>query len=152
MKRLQTSQREGWSYSVTKGMKAIPLLQPFRIWTTSVHHIYFIIRTPVSLKPQCRHFAMAATPPIPENWQLVAWQKRDERDARIPPEWRLKSAPSPDSTTLLDIPRKSGLLSAEELRITEKYDATALADAIRKRELKCVDVTRAFCKVRNSAR
>lgn len=85
---------------------------------------------------------------LPEKWQLVSWQKKDEQFARIPTEWLLKSSPSPDTRVYLDIPRKCGILSAEELKITEDYDATALAEAIRKRELKCVDVTRAFCKVR----
>jgi amidase len=33
------------------------------------------------------------------------------------------------------------------LRITEDYDAIGLAEAIRRRHLKCVDVARAFCKV-----
>jgi len=84
---------------------------------------------------------------LPEKWQLVSWQKKDEQRARIPPEWALKFSPSPDIKTYLDIPRKSGLLSEEELRITEKYDATALAEAIRNKELKSVDIVRAFCKV-----
>ena len=84
---------------------------------------------------------------MPEKWQIVAWQKKDEQYARIPTEWLLKSSPSPDVTTYLDIPRKCGLLSSEELRITEEFDATALAEAIRIRELKSVDVVRAFCKV-----
>lgn len=84
---------------------------------------------------------------IPPRWQLVSWQKKDEQFSRIPTEWLLKSSPSPDAKTYLDIPRKSGLLSTEDLRITEEYDATDLAAAIRKRELKSVDVVKAFCKV-----
>lgn len=44
------------------------------------------------------------------------------------------------------IPRSSGLLTAEELDITEKYDATALAAAIRERNLTSVAVTMAFAK------
>jgi hypothetical protein len=78
---------------------------------------------------------------------MVSWLKKDEQFARIPTDWLLRSSPSPDVRTYIDIPRKSGLLTPEELRITEQYDATALADAIRRKELKCVDVTRAFCKV-----
>ena len=84
---------------------------------------------------------------VPEKWQIVSWQKKDEQYARIPADWLLKSSPSPDVTTYLDIPRKCGLLSDEELKITEDYDAAALGEAIRKRELKSVDVVRAFCKV-----
>lgn len=86
----------------------------------------------------------------PAKWQLVAWQKKDEQYAKIPQAWRLSSLPGPDVTNLTDIPRKCGILSADELRITEEYDATALAEAIRQRKLKCIDVTRAFCKVRMS--
>ncbi|KAF2194890.1 amidase [Zopfia rhizophila CBS 207.26] len=82
----------------------------------------------------------------PEKWQLVSWQKKDEQHSRIPKEWLLKSSPSSDVTTYLDIHRKCGLLSQEELRITEEYDATGLAEAIRTRKLKSVDIVRAFCK------
>lgn len=85
-------------------------------------------------------------PKEPEKWQLVAWAKQDERFSRIPKDWILPFSPSPHVKTYVDIPRKCGLLSAEELRITEQYDACGLAEAIRKRELKCADVARAFCK------
>jgi hypothetical protein len=83
----------------------------------------------------------------PAKWQLVSWQKKDEQYARIPHEWRLNSLPASHVTNYTDIPKKCGLLSDKELDITENYDATALADAIRTRKLKCIDVTRAFCKV-----
>jgi hypothetical protein len=88
---------------------------------------------------------MSTSPP---QWQTIAQKKRDEQFALIPKDWLLKSSPSPDIRTYVDIPRKCGIMTPEELRITEEYDATDLAEAIRKRELKCVDVTRAFCKVR----
>jgi hypothetical protein len=84
---------------------------------------------------------------IPEKWQLVSWAKKDEQRARIPTEWLLKESPSHGVTTYLDVPRQCGLLSKEELRITEEYDATSLAEAIRSGSLKSVDVVRAFCKV-----
>jgi hypothetical protein len=90
-----------------------------------------------------------ATPSVPEKWKLIHWAKKDEQFARIPTEWLLTSSPPPDTRTYIDIPRKCGILSDEELRITEEYDATGLAEGIRKRELKCVDVARAFCKVSN---
>jgi hypothetical protein len=83
----------------------------------------------------------------PPRWQQISWQKKDEQYARIPHEWRLPSKPSSDITTYMGIPRQCGILSQEELQITEEYDATALAEAIRSRTLKCIDVTRAFCKV-----
>jgi hypothetical protein len=86
-------------------------------------------------------------PQAPPKWKLVSWQKKDEQYARIPQEWRLSSLPSSSATNYIDIPRQCGILSAAELKITEEYDATALADGIKSRELKCIDVTRAFCKV-----
>ncbi|KAF2442990.1 acetamidase [Karstenula rhodostoma CBS 690.94] len=91
---------------------------------------------------------MASQPQIPARWQLVAWQKKDEQYARIPSNWRIPHdrLPAANATNYLDIPRKCGILSEEELRITEGYDATALAEAIRARKLKSVDVARAFCK------
>lgn len=88
----------------------------------------------------------ATTPQIPPKWQLVAWQKQDEQFSRIPFEWRLETLPGPNVTNYMDIPRTCGILSKAEIAITEDYDATALAEAIRQRRLKCVDVTRAFCK------
>ena len=92
---------------------------------------------------------LSEQPGLPPKWQLIAWQKRDEQRSRIPSEWLLDPAshPSSDSTSFLHIPRACGLLNSEELRLTEAYDATGLADAIRKRQVKSVDVVRAFCKV-----
>lgn len=78
----------------------------------------------------------------------MSLRKKNEQSSRIPLEWRLKSSPAANVTSLLDIPAKCGILSGEELRITEEYDASALAEKIRRREVKCIDVARAFCKVR----
>jgi hypothetical protein len=90
---------------------------------------------------------MATPPSESAQWQSIAQRKQAEQLSRIPKEWLLKESPSPDVRTYIDIPRKCGLLSGAELRITEEYDATALAEAIRKRVVRCVDVARAFCKV-----
>ncbi|OCK76456.1 amidase [Lepidopterella palustris CBS 459.81] len=84
---------------------------------------------------------------MPEKWQLISWQKKDEQFSRIPKEWLIsESSLSPDLTGYLDFPCKCGLLSRQELSITEDYDATALAQEIANRRLKTVDVVRAFCK------
>lgn len=45
-----------------------------------------------------------------------------------------------------DIPRTCGILSKEEISITEDYDAIALAEAIAERKLTAVQVAKAFCK------
>ncbi|CCT61178.1 hypothetical protein IAQ61_005000 [Plenodomus lingam] len=86
------------------------------------------------------------SPSGPSKWQPIARRKQEERDARIPSAWKLTSLPGSHITHYTDIPQTCGLLSAEELRITEAYDAVALADAIRDRKLTCVQVARAFCK------
>lgn len=84
--------------------------------------------------------------PTPK-WQSVSWQKKDQQFTRIPSQWRLPQLPPVNVTNYLGIPRECGLLTEKELDITENYDATALAKAIRERKLTCVEVTTAFCKV-----
>ena len=98
------------------------------------------------------HVSSPTTIIMPEKWQLISWQKKDEQASRIPKGWLLSSSPSPDSTNYIEVPRKCGLLNDQELEITEKYDATALAHEISNRRLKSFDVVKAFCKVysRNS--
>lgn len=85
--------------------------------------------------------------PSDAKWQDIAQRKKDEQYGRIPADWRLKTLPEPQVKIYTNIPRKCGLLTKEELDITEKYDAVALAQAIRNKKLKSLDVTRAFCKV-----
>jgi len=82
-----------------------------------------------------------------ENYKAIAERKQAQRLSLIPTEWLLKSPPSSSTLNVQDVPRNCGILSALELEITEQYDATALAEAISSRRLKCVDVTRAYCKV-----
>ncbi|KAJ4288467.1 hypothetical protein N0V90_011702 [Kalmusia sp. IMI 367209] len=85
---------------------------------------------------------------LPPKWQLISWQKKDEQYARIPSEWLIPSGKLPASgvTNYLDIPRKCGVLNEEELRLTERYDASGLGEAIGRQEVKSVDVVQAFCK------
>lgn len=82
----------------------------------------------------------------PASWQPIAERKQAERDALIPPQWRLSSLPGKDVLNVTDIPAKSGILSVNEMDITERYDATALAAAIKDKSLTAVQVTMAFCK------
>ncbi len=100
---------------------------------TTVHHtLLTTILTPISK--------------MGGSWQPIAEYKRAQREALIPKEWRLPSLPPPDVINVTGVPRNCGLLSAQELDITENYDATALVQAIATGRLKCIDVTRAFCK------
>ena len=77
----------------------------------------------------------------------IGKRKQAERNDRLPAEWRLLPLPSSDVITVTDVPRTCGLLTPQEIDITENYDATALAEAIASKKFKCVDVTRAYCKV-----
>lgn len=79
-------------------------------------------------------------------YQAIAERKQAQREALIPTDWRLSTLPPGDVLNVMDIPAKSGILSANEIEITERYDATALAEAIRSKVLTSVQVTMAFCK------
>ncbi|KAG0648965.1 amidase [Hyphodiscus hymeniophilus] len=79
-------------------------------------------------------------------WQAIAERKQAERQSRIPKEWLLPSLPSSSTLNVLSIPQTCGILSSKELEITEKYDATSLAQAIASNRLTAEEVTTAFCK------
>lgn len=85
---------------------------------------------------------------MPEKWQDIAARKQRERADRIPFQWKLSPAhiPAESRTNVLSVPRECGLLSEQELNITENHDASALVAALSSGKLKAVDVTTAFCK------
>ncbi|KAJ5692978.1 Acetamidase [Penicillium macrosclerotiorum] len=76
-------------------------------------------------------------------WEERAADKRNRISNSIPEEWKIKDLPTTDS--VLDFPRISGMLSSQELLITES-SATELVEKLSKGDLKAVDVTIAFCK------
>ncbi len=82
----------------------------------------------------------------PAPWKAIAERKRAERQSRIPKEWLLSSPPLSSNPDVRSIPRTSGILNSKELEITENYDATSLAEAIRSRKFTAEAVTIAFCK------
>ncbi|KAH7089542.1 amidase signature domain-containing protein [Paraphoma chrysanthemicola] len=93
---------------------------------------------------------MEAAPPI-ANWQELAKSKRDAVAAKIPENWRLSPSLTSKYTekstlNVLDVPRTCGILTSEELDITENYDATELVRLMSQGNLKSVDVVTAFCK------
>lgn len=71
----------------------------------------------------------------------------DLRDASIPKDSLLEHQ-LPDASVLdvSDIPRRCGLLSEEELRITENYTATQLVEQLAKGQLTAEQVIRAYLK------
>ncbi|KXJ90469.1 acetamidase [Microdochium bolleyi] len=78
-----------------------------------------------------------------QTWQDRARDKRERLAAAIPEDWRIKALPTSDS--VIDYARSSGLLSADELKMTEATAASLVADMAAGR-LKSVDVVLAFCK------
>lgn len=87
----------------------------------------------------------------PVKWQDVARAKQSQRYASIPAEWRLPTSitdqiSSKANISVLDIPENSGILTAKDLEITEKYDATDLLEMLRKKAFTSYEVTLAFCK------
>jgi amidase len=96
------------------------------------------------------HFHMEPVLPIAD-WQELAKSKKESVAAKIPKDWLLPSTLTSqynETSTLnvLDVPRTCGLLTEQELAITEDHDATALVQLMSKGELKSVDVVTAFCK------
>ncbi|KAH6680470.1 general amidase-like protein [Halenospora varia] len=82
----------------------------------------------------------------PGPWKAIRDRKLAERSSRIPLSWRLSSPPLPDTLDVRSIPQTCGVLTLQELSITENYDATSLAEAIRSKSLTAEQVTIAFCK------
>lgn len=79
-------------------------------------------------------------------YEQIAKEKQAARDALIPSEWKLQQLPSPSTLNVTSIPRECGILTDNELRITEDYDATSLAEAMATRKLTSLEVTTAYCK------
>ncbi|WAO97250.1 Acetamidase [Fusarium falciforme] len=83
----------------------------------------------------------------PPKYELLRRSILEEFAAKVPPHLRVPEtyiAKPPKNVTF--IPRECGILSPEEIDITENYDATALASAIASKKLKAVSVATAFGK------
>lgn len=90
-------------------------------------------------------------------WQARAEGKRKRVQALIPDAWKLPAETteqllkyplekSKNNLIELDIPRRSGILTAKELQITEGYDVGQLLKALSSGELTSLEVTTAFSK------
>jgi amidase len=77
-------------------------------------------------------------------WKDLAADKKRRIDASIPPEWRLETQPT-DALSVMDYPKQSGIMNAEEIAITES-SAASLVRKMASGELTSVAVTHAFCK------
>jgi amidase len=76
-------------------------------------------------------------------WEKTAQDKKARIAATIPQEWRLKSEPT--EVSVMDYPKKSGIMTAEEIAITES-SAVDLVAKMAQGRLTSVEVTTAFCK------
>lgn len=85
-----------------------------------------------------------------EPWETVVARKQAETAAKIPAAWRLPAEFTADisetsTANVLDVPRRSKLLSDKQLEITEQYDATSLLEKLHAGQLSAYEVTEAFC-------
>lgn len=85
------------------------------------------------------------------DWRDIVAAKQTEVRKKVPVDWMLSSdildQVTPESIlNVLSIPRESGILSVEEIRITEKYDARALVKEIAEKRFTALQVAAAFCK------
>lgn len=76
-------------------------------------------------------------------WEDIAAKRKAKVQDAIPQDWRLKETPRGDS--VMSIPAESGILTADELAITES-NATDLVRDLAAGKLTSVAVTTAFCK------
>lgn len=84
---------------------------------------------------------------MPDTWKAIAARKLEEREAKIPREWRLSpTAMAAKGDSVLHVPRSCGLLTDDELKITEHHDATSLVALLATGSLSSAAVTAAFCK------
>lgn len=96
-------------------------------------------------------FPVVQTVPVaqgtPEYHKLVDSIVKEQFADKVPKEYWLPAdliQNPPKNVT--NIPRECGILTPAEIAITENYDATSLAEAIRSRQLTSVEVVTAFAK------
>ena len=85
---------------------------------------------------------MSSTEP---EWKGKAAAKRASQYESIPKEWRF-SNPMPQPKNAYEYLKTSGILTTQELEITETVDAKTLLDKLASGGLSAVTVTKAFSK------
>lgn len=81
---------------------------------------------------------------MPEDWRTIAARRRKEIYDRIPAEYLVDTTLLAQQK-LIDLPYRCGLLTPQELRITE-HTAVELLRRIHDGTYSAVEVTKAFCK------
>ncbi|RPD82580.1 general amidase [Lentinus tigrinus ALCF2SS1-7] len=79
-------------------------------------------------------------------WQELVADKRRRQQAAIPPEWMLQSPPDQSVLDVRGIPEQSGILSQQELEITNTTDVDVLLHKLATAQWSSVEVTTAFYK------
>ncbi|KAJ4315964.1 hypothetical protein N0V84_008098 [Fusarium piperis] len=85
------------------------------------------------------------------NWEALIAAKREDRDSRIPPEWKLPAAimaqaHRESTASAFSLLEKTSLLLPRERELTENYDATGLLELLSTGAVTSLQVTTAFCK------
>lgn len=80
-----------------------------------------------------------------KNWKDACAKQQAFRESTIPKEWLLKDLPPKDQRNVMSVPYTSGIMTANELALTE-LDATDLLRGLMAGEIKSYDLTLAFCK------
>lgn len=79
------------------------------------------------------------------SWQEIAAKKRAQREALIPPKWRLDTSKYQSRSNLLNVPVECGILSDRQVDITSNYDAVELLAQMRDGSFSVEEVVTAFC-------
>lgn len=81
------------------------------------------------------------------HWQETANSKREDRDSKVPSQWRIPAnqLPPPDRRFVEHWPQESGLLTPNELQVTEST-ASEVVRRIANRQWTSEQVTSAVCK------
>lgn len=95
-------------------------------------------------------FHVIQTAPLPNGtpeYEAKIKSVLDDFAAKVPREFYIpQSVVDNPPKNVTAVPRESGILSEQELEITEKYDAVSLAEAIASKKLTAVAVATAFAK------
>ncbi len=86
-----------------------------------------------------------------KDWKAIGAAKRNSCYEKIPKEWRLSASILADvnetsTKNVTQIPRECGILSVDEIDITENYDATDLLKRLASSQVSATAVATAFCK------
>ena len=82
---------------------------------------------------------------MPEDWKTRAAARKAQQEKEIPDEWRVPAVPL-TKLNVLDVPSACGLLSENEIQITETDDVGLLLRKLAGGELTSVETTLAFYK------